>query len=95
MVLTRDLVELSQPQPLRLVAEGVSVSRASTDERDYLMPLLTLEQVCSVLQLDARTIDKMDLPWVWVRPNKRRLPKTDLDEFIEKNRLKRHPSGVE
>ena len=49
--------------------------------------LLTVDEVCFVLQIDARTADKMDLPWVWVRPNKRRLRVCDLDEFVEKNRL--------
>lgn len=59
-----------------------------TSSSEALPRLLTVDEVCFILQIDVRTVDKMDLPWVIVRPNKRRLKPNDLNDFVERNRLK-------
>lgn len=34
---------------------------------------LTPSEVCQRWRIDARTLDKIDLPWVWITPRLRRV----------------------
>lgn len=65
----------------------------STSADAGLERLLTLDEVLFVLQVDVRTVDKLELPWIWVGERKRRLKQHDLDAFVERNRLKTRPLG--
>lgn len=65
------------------------MTQPTTDPVVYLAP----SELCQRWRIDARTLDKLDLAWLWITPRVRRISMQAVVQFEQKNGWDRPSTG--